>query len=313
MHIPLALLLAIPFLALPTSAAWDLKLEKDRIIVIENDRELLRYEAGRVPFIYPLPSPSGANLARRWPIEDAASGEELDHPHHRSMWFSHGSVNGFDFWSWHGKGEPHIQHLNVTDAAGGPDGASFTAHLQWVAAGQPLLKETRTYRFSRPDRKSLAIRFETQLVALAETVEFGDTKEGSFAVRVDRTLRLTGTMARGSILDSSGRTDAETWGKRSNWVAFHGPDELGEPAVIAMFDHPGNLRHPTWWHARDYGLLAANPFGIHDFEGLDDSSAGRFVLKKDESMTLRYLVLLHHGTPSSADLPAAWRIFSTAP
>ena len=298
---------------LPAAAAWELKVEEGRIAIMENGRELTRYEASRVPFVYPLPSPSGANLARRWPIEDAAPGEELDHPHHRSLWFSHGAVNGFDFWSWHGPGEPEIQHLEVTRKEVGTNGASFTVRLQWLADGKPLLREHRTYRFSRPDGKSLAIGFETRLEAVAEEVEFGDTKEGTFAVRVDRTLRLKGEMAEGRILDSERRTDADAWGKRSKWVAFHGPDELGEPAVVAMFDHPQNLRHPTWWHARDYGLLAANPFGIHDFESREDDTSGRFVLKKGETLDLRYLVLLHHGTPASADLDAHWKTFSTQP
>jgi hypothetical protein len=75
-------------------------------------------------------------------------------------------------------------------------------------------------------------------------------------------------------------------------------------------DHPSNLRHPTWWHARDYGLLAANPFGIHDFEAKKDKTLGNHVLKKGESLTFRYLVVLHHGSVENAKLADHWTTFS---
>jgi hypothetical protein len=75
-------------------------------------------------------------------------------------------------------------------------------------------------------------------------------------------------------------------------------------------DHPSNLRHPTWWHARDYGLLAANPFGIHDFEGKEDEHLGDYTLKKDETLTLRYQVVVHQGTLESAALPKHFKKFS---
>jgi hypothetical protein len=289
--------LAAVLLSLAASAQFEVKTDEKGVQILENGKLLTAYHSGRVPYVYPLPSPSGANLARRWPIEAAAEGEEQDHPHHRSLWLSHGKVNGFDFWAFTGSGNPEIRHLSTHDAKGGEKIASFRVELEWWADGKRQLTESRTYRFHRPDGRSLVIDVASRLTASDGEVTLGDTKEGTFAVRVDRTLRQKGPLAKGGILDSEGRTDGDCWGKRAKWVAFHGPDEKGEAAVIAMFDHPANLRYPTWWHARDYGLLAANPFGIHDFERGKAAGSGDLKLPKGDTLEQRYRVLIHHGSP----------------
>ena len=292
-------LIATLVLSLPALAEFTVETDEKGARILEGGKPLTAYHVGRVPFVYPLPSASGANLARRWPVEEAAEGEEKDHPHHRSLWLSHGRVNGYDFWAFTGKGDPEIRHLATHDAAGGEDSATFRVDLEWRADGKRQLTEARGYRFHRPDPKTLVIDVTSRLTATDGPVVLGDTKEGTFAVRVDRTLRQKGPLAKGGILDSEGRRDGGCWGKRSKWVAFHGPDEKGEPAVIAMFDHPANLRYPTWWHARDYGLLAANPFGIHDFERGKPKGSGDHPLAAGETLEQRYRVVLHHGEVSA--------------
>jgi hypothetical protein len=262
----------------------------------------------RVPYCAPLTSASGAVLNRRWPMEEGFK-EDQDHPHHRSFWLSHGNVNGHDFWAWQFGKDPKIELKKV----GGIQKDSFTVDLAWTAGGATHLTETRTYAFKKIDAKTTMIDFTSKLTAADGDATFADTKEGFFAIRVDRTLRQKGPVAKGAIADSEGRKDGAVWGKKSTWVAFTGPDEKNEPAVIAILDHPSNLRHPTWWHARDYGLLAANPFGIHDFEGKKDKTLGNHVLKKGESLTFRYAVVLHHGSLESTKLPELWNNFSKNP
>jgi len=68
----------------------------------------------------------------------------------------------------------------------------------------------------------------------------------------------------GTIINAEGVKNTAAWGKRSTWVDYHGPKD-GKVYGVAIFDHPSNPRHPTWWHVRDYALFAANPFGKHDF------------------------------------------------
>lgn len=298
-----------PFLV--GSAGMSAEKEADGEVVIREDGDALtRHHLGRTPFIYPLPSPSGANLARNWPMKKGVPHENTDHPHHRSLWFTHGAVNDYDFWAWQSDGEPEIIQRAVRDLEGGEDTASFTAELDWVADGKTLLTEVRRHEFERPDEKTLLIRLTSELTAARPEVVLGDTKEGTFGLRVDRTLRHSGEVAEGGITNSEGLSGTECWGKRARWVAFHGPDELGEPALISMMDHPDNLRHPTWWHARDYGLLAANPFGIHDFEQREDDTLGDHTMKEGETLTLRYQLVLHHGEPDAEMLEEIWNRFA---
>ena len=49
-------------------------------------------------------------------------------------------------------------------------------------------------------------------------------------------------------------------------VRAHRPHDGGHTVTIAIFDHPGNPGYPTYWHARGYGLFAANPLGRHIFD-----------------------------------------------
>ena len=244
-------------------------------------------------------------------MSDAYKAEERDHPHHRSLWLSHGAVNGHDFWAWVTKeSDPRIVHKATRGTSSTASSASFTVDLEWTADGKTHLTEERSHTITWPDEKTSIIEITSKLTAADGDALFGDTKEGTFAVRVDRTMRLKGPTAKGHIADSEGRIDHQSWGKRSKWVAFTGPDEKGEPAVVAMFDHPSNLRHPCWWHARDYGLLAANPFGIHDFESKKDKHLGDYNLKKGETLTLRYAVVVHEGTLDSAKLTEKYEKFS---
>lgn len=266
----------------------------------------------RVPYLYPLTSPSGANIARHWPMENDAPTEDKDHPHHRGLWLSHGNVNGYDFWAGSvGKKDAVIRTDKVEVTMDDKGRAEITASLTWLGDGKELLREKRYHIFTRPDPKTLQIHIHSTLTALADEVTFGDTKEGTFAIRTDRTLRVKGKEAKATLTNSNGETNLAAWGKRANWAAYSGPDELGQPVVVAIIDHPASFRHPTHWHARDYGLLAANPFGIHDFEKKKDKTLGNHVLPKNETFSLTYGVIIHQGTLESAKLDAIHESLTT--
>lgn len=297
------IILAIFALAAPLHAQFAFS-EKDGIIELHNAEKLvtaLRNDY-RFPYLYPVYSPSGANVVRNWPMKTDVPGEEQDHPHHRGIWLAHGSVNGHDFWTDHGKKDPAIRLNSITHKEIKNDIAHLGLDLTWVAKETELLKETRTYAFSKPNPETLRIDIQSTLTAIADEVVFGDTKEGSFAVRTDRTLRVKGPTAQSTLTNSEGKTNLDAWGKRANWVAYTGPDELGKPTVVAIIDNPNSFRSPTHWHARDYGLLAANPFGINDFENKKDPTFGNHTLKKSESLTLNHTVIIHQGTLETAKL-----------
>ena len=120
------------------------------------------------------------------------------------------------------------------------------------------------------------------------------------AIRLAPTMRVKGEVAQGQILSSEGLRDGDTWGKRAAWVDYWGPVD-NQTVGVAIFDHPENPRHPTWWHVRTYGLFAANPFGIHDFEKKADGT-GDYRVPAGESVRFRYRFLFHHGDPVAADV-----------
>ncbi|MGJ8697445.1 MAG: PmoA family protein [Verrucomicrobiaceae bacterium] len=294
-------------LILPASAQLSLK-QVDQTIEVKNGDQLVTiFRADQqVPCLYPLIGPAGTNVTRHFPFKKDIPGEQSDHPHHISFWFTHGLVNGHDFWH-EVKGAPPSKIVLKSYQDLTKD--TFTANLAWEHDAKALLNETRSYGFVS-NKNELIIDLTSSLTAL-EDVTFGDTKEGSLGFRLTPTLRLKGEVAKGSIENSEGHQNADAWGKRAKWVAYHGPDSEGKPTVVTLMDHPSNLRHPTWWHARDYGLLAANPFGRHDFEGKKDQPhLGDHTLKKGETLTQKYRLVIQHGTFSAESLNINFTVFS---
>ncbi|PXA03073.1 hypothetical protein DDZ13_14035 [Coraliomargarita sinensis] len=288
-------------------------LQNGQQLRVEIDGELFtEYRTERhVPCLYPLLSPDGTHLTRRYPFAENIVGEASDHPHHIGFWFAHGDVNGYDFW--HGRnGErittSRVQHGSVDK---GPEGSRvrFSADLDWIAGRKKLLTERRVYTIIEKGSDRI-IDVTCHLKATETELVFGDTKEGSFALRLTPTLRLKGEVARGAITNSEGAQGRDAWGQRARWVAYHGPDSAGTATVVAIFDHPENLRHPTWWHARDYGLLTANPFGPKAFGDDTFTNKGDFILKESETLTLRYRLVLHQGNLHSAELNERWNEFT---
>ncbi|MFI4860878.1 MAG: PmoA family protein [Phycisphaerales bacterium JB063] len=254
------------------------------------------------PIIYPIIGPTGAEMTRHYPMRHDVEGEEHDHPHHRSLWFAH-FVNGIDFWT-QGEGRGRI----VVDGGDGwsvDDDGYCSVHFRtsWIGPdGDRVLDAGQVYGFTVLDDGSRAIDIEVELTpgVDAERVVLADTKEGTMAIRTHPALRLVGEHATGHALNSEGEADRDLWGKRAAWVAYWGTID-GEVCGVAIFDHPDNLRHPTWWHARDYGLIAANPFGAHDFEGAEPGT-GDYTLEWGETLTLQYRFVFFAGDAEEADI-----------
>ena len=263
----------------------------------------LHFDGVQKPYLYPVTSPRGVSVTRGYPM-DPRPGETKDHPHHTSLWFAHGDVNGHDFW--HGPRGERIVHVEsrVLQATPSKQNPGVQSTFQWRDPdGNVICTEQRIMCF-RADRSTRTIDFDLTLVATAEQVSFGDTKEGTFALRLAPTLRLTGGAAQGSARNSDGVTGKDVWGKRAKWIEYSGPID-GETVGVVIYDHPDNPRHPTWWHAREYGLVAANPFGRRAFEG-KRQQAGDLVIQKGESIHLRYRIVIHDGAWDVKRLEAAF-------
>ncbi|MDO8542357.1 MAG: PmoA family protein [Opitutaceae bacterium] len=265
------------------------------------------------PYCYPVLAADGTPLTRNFPMKQVA-GEDPDHPHHRSLWFAHSDVNGVDFWNQDDAGSRRpkgkIVHDALLETTSGAVGV-IRARDRWVAPdGKVFCTDDTTIRFAGSGSER-TIDFEVTLNAPADApVELNDNKDGVLALRLAAWLnqprppntnrRFTGGV--GQLVTARGDRDGAAWGKRAPWADFHAVHD-GRTYGVAIFDHPQNLRHPTWWHARDYGLFAANPLGQHDFEPKSTPvNAGRHTIPAGGSLTLRYRVFLHYGDEKEAKL-----------
>ena len=278
--------------------------QADRLRIEINGKLFTEYFFKDVPrpYYYPLIGPGEKPMTRNWPMKTVPD-EELDHKHHRSLWFTHGSVNGHDFWS-EDKKFGKIVHDGFTEVSSGKEQAVIRSKDSWIANdGAVICKDERTFRIYRPRNPSERVfDFEITIFANSDSdLVFGDTKEGTMAVRLAETMRLKGKTGAGHIVNSGGIRDDQTWGKKAEWCDYYGPVD-GKIVGVAIFDHPDNPRHPTWWHVRDYGLFAANPFGKHDFEKLTDKSAGDLKVPAGGSVTFRYRFYLHEGDEKQAEV-----------
>jgi hypothetical protein len=276
-------------------------------------------KSGSKPILWPIIGPSGALMTRSYPMEKVP-GEATDHVHQRSFWFTHGNVNGIDFWSEGAKAGKQI-HRNFVRVEGGKKAVIDTRN-DWVTPdGQKLLDDERRLAFFTSGDNRV-IDFDIKLIAGDSPVTFGDTKEGSFGIRITESARVD--RGPGRILNSEGQIDnasnikkTQTWGKRASWVDYSGPMKDAEgkehTAGIAILNHPSSFRFPTYWHVRTYGLFAANPFGIHDFEGRGTAEgAGNHTLKPGDSMTLKYRVVFHAGMGEAQQFKKAFDEYAVA-
>ncbi|MFT5687677.1 MAG: hypothetical protein ACI8PQ_000507 [Planctomycetota bacterium] len=266
---------------------------------------ILRHDA-QVPYLYPVLGPAGTPVTRGYPM-DLRPGEAEDHPHHRSLWLAHGSVQGFDFWHGNAHGE-RIRLIGEVQPVPEQPGV-LQAEYSWEAEGKEVLREERRLTFEVKDGQR-SITLATRLTASGGSVIFGDTKEGTMAVRLAPTLRLSGDVAEGFAQNSSGDLNGDAWGKRAAWVAYSGPVE-GLQVTVAIFDSPLNPRFPTWWHARDYGLVAANPFGAHDFEK-KPAGTGDLRLEKGSSIEFTWRIVIRSGAAERSELIEEYTHFSEA-
>jgi hypothetical protein len=274
------------------------------------------------PVLYPLRSARGTLVTRGFPL-DPRKGERVDHPHHVGLWLNHGDVNGFDFWNNSdaipAKQAPKmgtIVHRKILDTKSGADKGELAVETAWMTPDNTqLIKESTRFVF-RGGADSRTIDRITTLTALDQKVVFKDNKEAMFGMRVARGLEqpadkpevftdgsgkatavpvLDNTGVTGKYVSSEGKEGDAVWGTRGKWTMLGGTVE-GEPVTIAILDHPSNPGYPTHWHARGYGLFAANPLGDEVFK----EKPFNLSLEPGKSVTFRYRVLILGG-PSTPD------------
>jgi hypothetical protein len=257
------------------------------------------------PYLWPLFAPNGAAVTRAWPMQPAGTGESTDHPHQKSLWFTHGEVipegqKAVDFW---GEGKGHGVIVCTRERA--LQNRLVTKNEWRDASGPKLLDEERTIELvSLPD--AFLLVFEIDLCAGERSITFGDTKEGSFGIRVNDAIR----QEKGGRIENADAQTGETncWGRTSAWCDYSGTVD-GKTVGIAILDDPAN-RYPASWHVRGYGLMAANPFG-RKASGFP-AMRGRSDLVKlapGEHLKLRYGVVVHLGNAQEGKVAEHFKRF----
>jgi hypothetical protein len=275
--------------------------------------------------LYPINTASGKVITRGWPLEPRA-GERVDHPHHIGLWFNHANVNGLDFWNNSDSIPPArkpkmgtIVFKGIDKVESGKGEGSLEAKADWVnSTGEVLLHETTQYVFHGAENLRSIDRITT--LTAVQPVTFNDNKDGTLGLRVRRELEQPATRPEifsdeagvatavpvlnnegvtGHYLNADGIGGDSVWSTRSRWTELTG-EVQGEPITVAIFDHPSNYNFPTYWHARGYGLFAANPLGAKDFT--DGKTVDNFKLEPGQSTTFRYRVLILNGPNTPADV-----------
>ncbi|HYC85774.1 MAG TPA: PmoA family protein [Chryseosolibacter sp.] len=282
------------------------------------------FDSTEKPVLFPLRTLSGNTVTRGYPVAPRP-GERTDHPHHLGLWLNYERVNGLDFWNNSTAISPEkkpgygsIRHQKIVSASGKNDRASIETVSHWVDnTGKTLLEEKTKYLFTTRNN-DLVIDRTTVLKAVVPEVVFADTKDGLIGIRVARELEMPSkenskyvdasgnitTVSQtpegavtGMYVSDNGLSGDAVWGTRAPWTALNGVKD-GENISIVIIDHPSNPGYPTYWHARGYGLFAANPLGQKIFsKGTEELN---LTLRKGESTTFRFRVIVHGGASALA-------------
>ena len=273
------------------------------------------------PYLMPLRTASGVVVTRGFPVKnDVSMGDPQAssfEPHQRPLYFGHGDLDGVDFWA-----EPvfdkyysdhahqaygHMVLKSVDEAKS--DGQHATVRARFTLKdpnNRVLAEETQSFVFSGDD-KARYIDCEFVLQATAGPLDIGDTKEGTFAIRLSPEL----SAPYDHMLNSKGAVGEKAiWGKPADWVDYSGTVS-GKHVDVAIFDAPTSFRHPTTWHARAYGLFAANPFGLREFSR-DPKQDGSWTVPQGKTATFRYRVVIHEGDHfGPAEIGAAYARYAS--
>ena len=273
-------------------------------------------------FLEPLRDAKGTIVTRTLSVgNEIPPGHEHDlgfEPHQRAMYFGHGDIDGNSFWIEEAFNKYYTDSVppkygrmvfrKIDEMKSGPSSGVIRATFDLDGAdGKPIAQETQEYKFSG-DADSRVIDCEFVIKAGKDAVKFGDTKEGTFALRLSPQLDAPmGTM----VNSEGGNGESQVWGKRANWVDVDGVVD-GDQLGVAVLDSPDSFRHPTYWHARGYGLLAANPFGLSYFYA-DPKRDGSYTLPAGKSIRFRYRVLIHEGSYKDAHVAEKYSEYAAHP
>lgn len=300
------LLLTCLLLALPVLADVKIDRKGEQIDVTIDGAPFTTFYFGKdlmKPYLHPLRTADGTIMTRRWPMETDAAGQSKDHPHHQGLWIGVNDVNGIHYWE-NAKPGPKwgkVALEKIVSAKGGGKQGVIEAVFNWTTPdGKVVLREDRKMTFYSGSGQNRMFDVDAKLTAVNGPVNFGDTKEGFFAIRLNDQLT---EKSKGGVMTSAegGQGMKAVWGKKSPWVDYAGTVD-GKPVGIAIINNKSSFGYPTRWHSRDYGLFAANPIFESEANGGKALLEGKFILDKGKSMELKHRVVIHPGNSADAKI-----------
>jgi hypothetical protein len=294
-------------IAAPAADLITLRQSDDRVDVLAGGQVFTSFHFGAQwdkPFLHPLRTSDGITVSRGFPLENI-EGETTDHTWHRGIWWSHGDINGVDFW----REKPGQTGRMVVRGKPTVKGDTISADVELLSPQGEVLGTVREqFRFSMASKDRLIDVTITISADRGQPLKMGDTEEGCLGIRFrDEFRQDRGAM----LLNAEGLRKTENiWGKRSTWIDYS-TEVNGRTAGVAVFDHPSNPKHPTWWHARGYAFAGANPFGEHDFMK-DKTRDGSMTIPAGSHLEFRYQVVIHPGNAENANIQELYRQYRKA-
>lgn len=280
-------------------------------------------EEANKPYLWPIYGPGQTSMTRSYPMEKI-DGEQQDHPHHRGLYFGHESIAGFDTWAERNTFEEQkggkdsaktkdrlehlgaIQHKSFEELATVDGAARIVARSDYLdKSGKKLLEEKRTMVFSIEGENRI-IDIDIELIATEGPVQVADKKDAGISIRVPTCMAVDSKLG-GTLVNSEGDMNADTWAKRAKWCDYFGPVN-GRQFGVAILNHPSSFRFPTYWHSRTYGLFTANPFGTMSLNPKDKD--GSYKLEPQSPTRLFHRFIFHPGNEKSAKIADAWEAYS---
>lgn len=248
------------------------------------------------PYFCNLHAPGGRLVTRPLPI---TKDDLQDHPQmHPGLWLAFGDLSGEDYWRL----KSPVQHVEFIEEPRGEAGrGTFAVRNRYLAREDRRIVCEEVCRFTiLADETTTTILWDSTFRPVGEPIVFGDQEEMGLGVRM--ASRIAESAGQGGLLtNSEGATTAtKVWGQPAAWCDYSGEVD-GRPAGITIVGHPRNVR-TNWWHARDYGFMAANLFGR---AAMQQGSPSRIEVPLGEEFRLRYAVIVHVGRPGGDYDPAA--------
>jgi hypothetical protein len=216
------------------------------------------------PYWMHLRSPDGYLLTRNFP--PLASVDATDHETmHPGLWLSFSGLSGSDFWRNKAavRREGWIEEPFVKEGVAG-----WSMKFSYSCDQDPNrpIDEVSQWRLVE-GKVGHWLFWDSTFYPQGEAI-FADQEEMGLGIRMATELSVKkGGTIRNSL---GGVNEAGVWGKQAAWVDYS-REINGRRRGIVMVPHRENFR-ACYFHARDYGLLVANPFGERSFTGQGDGT-----------------------------------------